>query len=227
MGMKNSMKIAAVSMAMLCALTGISQAQVAQKKTTGVKSATSTKEVVGVKTTTAVDPVTAQGYAVDATQAQQKSSGELANTFEGRYLDPGQGAFKLARNRVLDYTNESKKSELKVSMTEEYNYLRIRILSTIFNGGTKLEICNPKGEVVGSYTVKADDEVVLGEQTKTSESVQGELTKSFRFPIKGDWIIRAMPTAATGNVLIEIYQEFYPNLDRIDPENERKSSASR
>ncbi len=210
MGMKNSMKIAAVSIVTLFTLTVFSQAQDPEKKDTGVKQAEGKFLTIGPPRFTG-----------------QKSSGVKEATVEGRYLDPGQGSFKLARNRVLDYTNESKKSELKVSMTEEYNYLRIRIISTIFKGGTKLEICNPKGEVVGSYTVKADDEVVLGEQTKTSESVQGELTKSFRFPIKGDWIIRAMPTAATGSVLIEIYQEFYPNLDWVDPENERKSSASR
>jgi len=121
---------------------------------------------------------------------------------------------KLERSRRLDFSNASKKSEVKINMTEDHNWLHLKISSNFSTGAVVVEIIDPNGEKRGTYTIKTDDPVELGENTTTAEHVNAELAKDFRYPQNGEWIVRAIPTSATGWIVIEITQEYCQGLNR-------------
>ena len=126
-----------------------------------------------------------------------------------------QDAVKFKRNRSLDFSNESKKSEIKIVSTTEYNYLIIKVWCSLFNGNALLEIIDPKGDVKGTFKIKSDDTVVMGDQTKTNGTVVGEMEKIFSEPIPGEWIFRAKPSTAKGHLELTIYQGYEPEVNML------------
>ncbi|MFO7617827.1 MAG: hypothetical protein R6V75_11305 [Bacteroidales bacterium] len=131
-----------------------------------------------------------------------------------------QEEIRISRHRVIEFKNESKSSETKVTMTDEFNYLNLKIAAILEDGSAIIEIFDPGGEKKGGFTVKSDG-THTGPNSSVKEQVRGELVKNFRYPAKGDWIIRARPTAAIGRVEIQIFQEYYKGLDYIQPEKIR------
>ncbi|TSA32606.1 MAG: hypothetical protein D4R64_15820 [Porphyromonadaceae bacterium] len=144
-------------------------------------------------------------FSQESTDKKDRSFGTMViNT----YVERGKDDIKVERRRTLDFKNESKKAEVKVNMTEEYNYLKIKIISQFNQGSVILEIVDPKGEKQGTYTAKSDEPVLIGDKTSTRESVNVEMEKTFNPPLKGEWIIRAIPASATGYISITITQQY-------------------
>jgi hypothetical protein len=102
---------------------------------------------------------------------------------------------------------------VKITMTNEYNYLGISIQSQFSKGIVVVEIFDPKGDKQGSYTLKTEETVVLGDNTSSGEVVTGEFDKYFKLPINGEWIIRAVPTSATGTIQLILTQKYINRLD--------------
>ena len=127
--------------------------------------------------------------------------------------EPVKDEITIHRSRSLGFQNESKKSEVKITMTNEYNYLGISIRSKFIKGTLVVEIFDPKGDKQGSYTLKTEETVVLGENTISGEQVSGEFDKYFKFPINGEWIIRAVPTSATGTIELVLIQKYIKRTD--------------
>ena len=118
---------------------------------------------------------------------------------------------QIHRASSLRFENESEKSEVKVNMTGDYNLLLIQIASSFESGKVTLEMIDPKGEKRGSFNLKTDDPIVVkGKNTTSKEMVSGNLNKEFQNPLKGEWIIRAIPVDATGSINISITQEYRP-----------------
>jgi len=140
--------------------------------------------------------------------SEKKASNDLLQT--DIYQGPDKDAFKLHRSRLINFKDESKLTEVKVNMTDDYNYLNINISCNFDKGSVLIELVDPKGEKKGNYSVKTDDSVVIGDKTTTQEHVMGEMAKEFTTPLKGEWIIRATPISATGRVQIEIIQQYAP-----------------
>ena len=147
------------------------------------------------KTSTNLKPITVQGYPIDTLQKPVKDD------------------ITINRSRSMAFQNESKKSEVKITMTDEYNYLGISIRSKFIKGTVVVEIIDPKGEKQGSYTLKTEETVVLGDNTTSGEEVSGEFDKYFRLPLNGEWIIRAVPTMATGNIQLVLTQRYIRRTD--------------
>ena len=128
-------------------------------------------------------------------------------TVQGQLIDtvqkPVQVPVSITRDRLLKFDNESKPSEVKINITND-NSLMFQVNSDFRQGTVVLEIIDPKGDKQCKYTLKTDEDVVIGDKTTTQESVHGSFSKMFRNPMKGDWIIRAIPTAASGNINIRI-----------------------
>jgi hypothetical protein len=196
--MKNSMKVAVGIVAMLFTVTGFCFGQ--QEKATKKTNSNSERVVEGYpikeKIKTEVKGITNSELVVAGFPISEK--------------DP----VKVQRSRILNFNNESKKTEVKVNMTDDYNYISFRIVSFFEKGCVIVEIIDPKGEKQGTCTVKSDDNIIVGENTTTKEHVSGEITKDFRYPLNGEWIIRVIPTAATGSVQIEIMQQYLSHLAR-------------
>lgn len=116
---------------------------------------------------------------------------------------------KINRASSLRFDNESEKSEVKINMTADYNFLQIQIASNFESGKMTLELIDPKGEKRGSFNLITDDPIVVkGKNTTSREMVSGNLNKEFRNPLAGEWIIRAIPVDATGSINISITQEY-------------------
>lgn len=123
----------------------------------------------------------------------------------------------INRIKELVYENESSKSEIKISSSDEYNYIRINLMASVEAGTIAVEIVDPGGTKQGNFTVKADEGTITGSRTRTGNNlVTGEMQKDFRIPAKGDWIIRALPASATGSLKVAISQRYISNIDYID-----------
>ena len=123
---------------------------------------------------------------------------------------------KIDRARELSFEGESKKAEIKVNSTEEYNYLVIRINCQLSAGDMKVEILDPGGKIKGNFTVKSDETLTIGDKTTSESNVAGQMSKVFAHPVKGDWIVRAVPSSATGRLTLLTTQGFEPRIDLID-----------
>lgn len=152
--------------------------------------------------------ITATGYQMPAKAAAKEV------TVEGFELSPDKDQIDMKRNRILNFKNASKKSEVKINITEDQNWLDLKIESSFDSGTVLVEIIDPEGLKIGTYTVKTDEPVDLGENTTSHEQVSATFGKTFRYPKKGEWVIRALPTAATGWIAIDITQAIRPGLNR-------------
>ncbi|MCK9325970.1 MAG: hypothetical protein M0P69_10795 [Bacteroidales bacterium] len=119
---------------------------------------------------------------------------------------------RISRDRIIELQNESKASETKVNITDEYNFLSFKIAASLEQGNAQIEIFDPKGEKKGGFTVSSDGNHT-GPKSSIKERVRGELAKSFRHPTKGDWIIRTKPSSAYGVIQIQTSQVYQENLD--------------
>jgi hypothetical protein len=126
-----------------------------------------------------------------------------------------QETLSIQRSRRFDFDDESTVAETKIKATDEYNALLIAVATSLNQGSIVVDILDPKGVKQGTFTLVADEPSVVGGKTKYTGSVAGQMQKQFRFPIKGEWIIRATPTTAKGFVDLRIEQRFIPNLDYI------------
>ena len=124
-----------------------------------------------------------------------------------------QESLSIIRHRRFQFDDESTIAETKIKATDEFNTLLISIATGLDKGTIIVDILDPKGVKQGSYTLVADEPTVVGGKTKYSGSVNGQIQKQFRYPMKGEWIIRATPTNAKGSVNIMIEQKFVPNLE--------------
>lgn len=140
----------------------------------------------------------------------------LALIFGVSFMSIAQEEVKVNRTKKLTFNGESEKTEIKVKSGSEYNFLRFSIAVELTGGQMTVEVIDPEGEKKGSFTVKSEDVIVKGKNTKEESEVTGQMSKSFSNPIKGDWIIRAKPGSATGQLHLNIFQAFEPRIDMID-----------
>ena len=133
---------------------------------------------------------------------------------------------KLARTASLKFNPETKTSEVKIKITEDYNYLMVDIYGDFKAGSITVELIDPKGEKRGHFNLKVEDIVITGnvESTKAAVAI-GKMQKGFAHPIVGEWIVRAIPVNAEGGISISFSQEFRPEIGntiyvdgvRVDP----------
>jgi len=118
---------------------------------------------------------------------------------------------KFDLTRQISLKNESAKSEVKVKISEAYNFLQLDILCQLRKGEINLEITDPNGNKKGEFSVKTN----FGDSSTTTEIVNGSWMKSFKHPLNGDWVIKLTPKSATGEVHIVSRMKFIPQIDMI------------
>jgi hypothetical protein len=128
----------------------------------------------------------------------------------------GQDEVKIRRTQKLHFENESTKAEIKVEVTDVYNYVVFDIQCQLYQGEVLVEVFDPNGDKQGFFTVKSDDGTVSGENTKAESSVRGQMAKVFGKPLPGEWKIKANPTSAMGDLAAFITLGFEPRIDMID-----------
>lgn len=206
MGMKNSVKITGMLGAALLLATGFCAGQVAGT----ARPAKSARETKPAK------EMTVAGYALDPLEHQPVTVTGYPITVTG-YPISVKDLVSIRRKATLTFTGESKTSEVKINMTEDYNFLKIFIQSSFRSGSIAVELVDPKGEKRGEYHLKSNDLIITGDKTTIQEEVVGNLQKDFSNPLKGEWIVRAVPVSAEGTITVMIIQEYAPVLGTTEP----------
>ncbi len=143
---------------------------------------------------------------------------------EAPKANSSQGYSKLERSNSLLFKNESKISEVQVSISDEYNFLSLNIVCSLTAGELLVEVVNPKGEIKGNYTVINNSVITMGKNTESKETVNGQMEKRFRNPSIGNWIVRVKPKNATGSAKIFSTLIHHPKADYMEWEQIRRDT---
>jgi hypothetical protein len=125
---------------------------------------------------------------------------------------------KMERQKHLRFEKESETLEVKIKVTDEYNFFKVKIECTVTEGEIQLELLDPKGNLKGNFTIKTDSNLKTGKRTTVEESVRGSLEKTFRYPLIGDWIIKIKPNEAKGDMSIGSLLYYHPKADMLEME---------
>ncbi|MEM7186862.1 MAG: hypothetical protein AAF466_09400 [Bacteroidota bacterium] len=114
----------------------------------------------------------------------------------------------LTRSIKLD--NSSKKEEIKIEVADDVKCLGIGLNSTISEGSLTVEIFDPNGDKQGNFSVESQMSSSSSSEGKNSEMVCGQLNKTIKEPMKGDWVVKLKPKKVTGKIQINSYQSDKP-----------------
>ena len=133
---------------------------------------------------------------------------------------------KMERTRNLQFKNESEKAEVKVKVSDEFNFLKINVGCHLKQGDVRVEIFDPSGELKANLKILSESNLTKGKNTTIKESVNGEIEKAYRNPMKGDWIVRVTPENATGNVRINNILIYNPRSGLLELREIEKNTDS-
>ncbi len=109
-------------------------------------------------------------------------------------------------SKSINLESSSKNESVKISVQEDVEHLNIGVSSSISSGALTMEIYNPKGDKQGNFSVESELNSSSSDGGKSSESVCGQLNKSFKDPMKGDWVVKLKPKKVTGKIQIHSHQ---------------------
>jgi len=110
----------------------------------------------------------------------------------------GQQCDGITLNRNIQLDGSSDTEEFKVEVSEDIESLQIAIISTIQSGYLTMEIYDPKGVKQGNFSVESQ----LNSNAKKKELVCGQMQKTIKDPIKGNWVIKLIPEKVKGDISI-------------------------
>ncbi|MDC8003602.1 hypothetical protein POV27_06035 [Aureisphaera galaxeae] len=108
--------------------------------------------------------------------------------------------------KSISLEDSSKNESVTISVTDEVKCLNIGVSSNISSGALTMEIYNPEGDKQGNFSVESELNSSSSNTGKSSETVCGQLNKTFKEPMKGDWVIKLKPKKVTGKVQIHSHQ---------------------
>jgi len=134
---------------------------------------------------------------------------------------------QLSSSKIVEFHAEATPTEIKVSVTDEFNYLRFYIQGFFEEGEVEFKIFDPNGISKGGFIIKTDSDVKKGMATSIKSSVTGKMSKSYRNPEKGNWLIQIKPLKrSTGRTEIKTLQIFNPKADILELDQIEKSTGS-
>lgn len=133
-------------------------------------------------------------------------------------ISSGQEYIKLERSKILHLDNNSENTEVIVRVSNEYNYLRVKIQGQVHKGDILVEFIDPNGEIRRDFKIEAGSAAAEGISLGDKGYVASETEKSYRNPEKGAWIVRLTPENSTGKLRIYSLQIYNPRTDLIELE---------
>lgn len=105
----------------------------------------------------------------------------------------------LQRSIILE--NDSDSKEIMINIAEKTNRFDLLISSAVSKGQLEVEFYSPDNKKQGNFTV--------GTQLNSikKEMVKGSIRKSLNEPQAGQWIIKIIPTGASGKIEIQTRTE--------------------
>lgn len=104
--------------------------------------------------------------------------------------------------RNIELEDSSSNEVIKVAVADDANHLMIGVNSTITSGSLTMEIFDPKGNKQGNFSVESMMRSSSNSKGKNKETVCGQLNKSFKDPMKGDWTVKLKPKKVSGKIQI-------------------------
>ncbi|MBN1388596.1 MAG: hypothetical protein JW965_09135 [Bacteroidales bacterium] len=136
----------------------------------------------------------------------------------------GQEYVKLERSRNLQLNNTSAGQEISINVTDEYNYLRIKVEGQFTMGSLLIELIDPSGNISRNFTIEAGGVNTSDIRADRAGAVSGQMQKAFRNPAEGYWQVRITPRKATGSLRIYSLQIYNPRTDLIELEQIEKDT---
>jgi len=128
---------------------------------------------------------------------------------------------KVDFKREIRFENDSKPEEIVINISEETMKIDLMINSRVSKGKLTMDLYDPSGLKQGTFTV--------GTQlnSEKQEIANGNIRKSLKEPLSGDWKVKLIPINATGDISIQttiseddyyiyIPEGFSPNGDNIN-----------
>jgi len=109
-------------------------------------------------------------------------------------------------SRSIELNDSSSNKVVKVEVKDNSKHLMIGVNSTITSGSLTMEIFDPKGNKQGNFSVESMMSSNSNSKGKNKETVCGQLNKSFKDPMKGDWTVKLKPKKVSGKIQINSHQ---------------------
>lgn len=138
----------------------------------------------------------------------------------------GQEYIQMERSKIITLSTESDKSEVKIPVSDAYNYLKIKVEGQFKQGDVLIEIVDPNGVIKKDLSIKSEVNDSKGNKSTTRESVNGEMEKTCRNPDKGDWLVRITPKKGVGQIRIYSMHIFNPRTDLLELDQIEKDTNS-
>jgi hypothetical protein len=127
----------------------------------------------------------------------------------------GQDVTVFRTESRITFDSESEEREVSVGVSDINTIMTLNIESFISSGHLTIEIYDPTGVKESNfnlgYSVKSKNEEIkvkkADNKTMASEEspVRGNINKSIKNPIQGDWIIKMIAKNATGIIRINVH----------------------
>ena len=108
----------------------------------------------------------------------------------------------MTTSRNIEFDGDSKKEEMKVSVTEDNDKLCFGISSMLNSGDLTVEIFDPNGDKQGYFSIEGQS----ASKAKKGDMVCGQMNKEIKDPMKGDWVVKMLPKKASGKITIHTMQ---------------------
>ena len=108
-------------------------------------------------------------------------------------------------NKDLHLKSESNVVAVLIPIDEQNIQLLIHISTMVLGGELTIEIFDPSGEKHGNYSVGSLNSIKI-EGKVDAGVVTGEISKSIRYAITGNWKINIIPKTATAEISIKTKQ---------------------
>jgi len=105
---------------------------------------------------------------------------------------------KFELQRTIKLEKDSKTEEVIIPIKQKTQKFELMINSSVTIGKLKIELYDPNDIKQGNFTVGTQ----LNSEKK--EIVNGNIQKSLKEPLSGNWKVKIIPTDATGSVKIQI-----------------------
>ncbi len=112
----------------------------------------------------------------------------------------------VTTSKSITLESSSKNEAITIPVDNETGCLSIGVSSSISSGSLTLEIYNPDGDKEGNFSVSGDDNSSSSNEASMTTSVCGQLNKTFKEPMKGDWVVKLKPKKVTGKIQIHSNQ---------------------
>ena len=113
----------------------------------------------------------------------------------------------MTTTRNIEFDQSSETQSVNIAVSEGNSQLCFGISSTLKSGDLTVEIYDPNGKDYGNFSIEGNNSA----SAKNKDMVCGQINKQIKDPMKGDWVVKLLPSQANGQIAIHTLQLGAPN----------------